>query len=110
VSLWADRGGSPTRFGPDHGGTARVEAIERVKDWTRERFGLQGDEIVVVTEGAPTLPGFPPRMTGVAFWAADGTRYHYRVYKGAEGVVESDLPPSWMKASLAWDGFDCDCC
>jgi nitrate reductase delta subunit len=84
--------------------------VERVKEWTRERFGLAPAETVVVAEVERTLPGFPPRETQVGFWTADGTRHHFRVFKPATDVIEADLPPAWLKSALANDGFDCECC
>ena len=109
MSLWSDAG-KAARFTPEGRGGARAGASERLVDWTRERFGLGADDTVVVTENTRALPGFPPRETVVGFWTADGTRHHYRVFKRIEDVAFDDLPPAWLKASLAWDGFDCDCC
>lgn len=88
----------------------RVDAVEQIREWTRARFALNEDETIVVTESAPTLPGFPPRVTGVVFWTADGTRHHFRSFKRVEDVAQADIPPAWMLGALAWDGFDCDCC
>lgn len=102
--------GNASRFEPEGRGGARATAIEHIRDWTRERFALEAADTIVVTENARALPGFPPRETVVGFWTADGTRHHYRVFKPVEDVIPEDLPPSWLRASLAWDGFDCDCC
>ena len=109
MSLWSDAG-KAARFEPGGRGGTRADAIERLKDWTRERFALEARDAIVVTENTRVLPGFPPRETVVGFWTADGTRHHYRVFKKPEDVLPEDLPPAWLKASLAWDGFDCDCC
>jgi hypothetical protein len=110
VSLWSEGGARRNAFAAPAHGAAHLVAVERLKDWTRQRFALGEDDTVLVNESVPQLPGFPPRLTGVAFWTPDGTRFHYRVYKGVEEVGLEDLPPAWMKPSLAWDGFDCDCC
>jgi nitrate reductase delta subunit len=109
MSLWTDPG---RRSGPgaQRKGPGHLEAVERVKQWTRERFALQDGDIVVVTEVERTWPGFPPRETQVGFWTADGTRHHFRVFKPAGEVVEEDLPPAWLRKALANDGFDCECC
>jgi nitrate reductase delta subunit len=108
MSLWSDAArpgpGAPRR------GASHLEALEQVKQWTRERFMLDGADIVMVAEVAGTLPGFPARETQVGFWTADGTRHHYRVFKPVVEVIEADLPPAWMKDALAGDGFDCECC
>jgi len=102
--------GKASRFQEGGRDGARAAAIEQIRDWTRERFELEAGDTIVVSENARVLPGFPPRETVVGFWTADGTRHHYRVFKRVEDVVPEDLPPAWLRASLAWDGFDCDCC
>ena len=109
MSLWSDAG-KAAKFGGAARGQGRGDAVERLRDWTRERFALGEGDTIVVTENARALPGFPPRETVVGFWTADGTRHHYRVFKRIEDVAPEDVPPAWLKASLAWDGFDCDCC
>jgi nitrate reductase delta subunit len=92
-------------------GLSRLEAAERLKDWTRERFALGEEETVVVTEAVPTLPGCPPLATVVAFWTGDGARHHFSVFKPIEGVAPEDLPPAWLKDSLALaGGVACACC
>ena len=89
----------------------RVDAVERVKDWTRGRFNLDEAGIVIVTESVPKLPGYPPLQTAVTFWTADRTRHHFTVFKPVGDVVEEDLPPAWMKDALALsEGIACACC
>ena len=89
----------------------RLEAAESLKDWTRERFALLERETVLVTERNSALPGCPPRETVVAFWTADGTRHHFKVFKPMEEVAPEDLPPAWLKDSLALaEGIECACC
>ncbi len=89
----------------------RLEAAESLKDWTRERFALLERETVLVTERDSPLPGCPPRETIVAFWTADGTRHHFKVFKPMEDVAPEDLPPAWLKDSLALsEGIECACC
>ena len=100
------RGARATGRGPGH-----LDAAERVKEWTRERFGLAERETVLVTEVASALPGCPPLETVVAFWTFDGTRHHFKVFKPVEGVRVEDLPPAWLEASLALsEGIECACC
>ena len=96
-------------FATVRGAASRVDAVERVKDWTRERFGLAEGETIVLQESPCALPGFPPVETLVAFWTADGERHHFKVFKRVEDVAGDDLPPAWMKASLAGD-IACECC
>ena len=111
MSLWADSGDPGGRFGTLRKGPGRLEAVQRVKDWTRERFALAHEETIVVTEIARALPGFPPLQTAVAFWTADGTRHHFTVFKPVENVAGDDLPPAWLKDSLALsEGVECACC
>ena len=110
MSLWADAGSSGA-FGATRKGAGHLEAVERVKDWTRERFSLDASEAIVLTEGSTLLPGFPPHETVVAFWTADGVRRHFKVFKRVEDVLESDIPPAFMKEALGeGDGISCSCC
>jgi hypothetical protein len=111
MSLWADAGDPGAKFGAVRKGPAHLDAVERLRDWTRGRFTLAEADTVMVSEIARALPGFPPLETVVSFWTAGGTRHHYKVFKPVEGVVEEDLPPAWLKDSLALsEGVDCACC
>ena len=110
MSLWGDTG-KRGAFSAAREGPARLDAVERVRDWTRERFGLGGGDTVLVVELAGTLPGFPPRETLVGFWGADERRHHFKVFKAVEDVVAADLPPAWLRESLAQSGgIECPCC
>jgi hypothetical protein len=89
----------------------RLAAIERIKDWTRERFKLADDAAILVSEVACALPGCPPLETVVAFWTEADQRHHFKLFKPVAEVAESDLPPSWMKPALvAVDDTDLQCC
>ncbi len=89
----------------------RAAGAERVRQWTREQFALGADDTVFVSEVACGLPGCPPLETVVAFWTADGTRHHFKIFKPAADVAENDLPFAWMKDALAVPaGWECDCC
>ena len=86
-------------------------ALERVKEWTRARFKLSDEAAILVTQIECKLPGCPPLETAVAFWDADGTRYHFKLMKRPEEVTEDNLPYAWMKESLIQpEGFGCECC
>jgi nitrate reductase delta subunit len=88
-----------------------LEALERVREWTRERFKLAEDAAIMVAEVACTTPGCPPLHTVVAFWTADDKRHQFKIFKPIEDVVEGDLPYAWLKDSLlVCEGADCDCC
>jgi nitrate reductase delta subunit len=91
---------------PEH-----VAALDRVREWTRERFGLGENASIMVAELACTVPGCPPIETAIAFWTEGDRRHHFKVFKPVVEVVEDDLPPSWMREALvALEGEDCDCC
>ena len=87
----------------------RLQALERVREWVRERFEL-GDGAITVAEVACALPGCPPLETVIAFWSNE-RRHHYKVFKPVREVVEDDLPPRWFVGALAVpDDFECGCC
>jgi hypothetical protein len=88
----------------------RADAAARVKRWVRERFALDRDGTVLVTEIENAQPGFPPLSTVVAFWNAERKHYHFRVFKPLEEVSEADIPPAWYREALAVTaGIDCGC-
>ena len=88
----------------------RADAAARVKRWVRERFALDRDGTVLVTEIENAQPGFPPLSTVVAFWNAERKHYHFRVFKPLEEVSEADMPPAWYREALAVTaGIDCGC-
>ena len=89
----------------------QIVALKRIEVLTRTRFKLAPAETVLVAELACTLPGCPPLETVVAFWTADATRHHFKIFKRAVEVIDNDLPYAWMKPALAVpEGFDSDCC
>jgi len=47
----------------------------------------------------------------VAFWSVDGMRHRFRVFKPVTDVTDDDIPPAWLKSSLAGDdAIGCACC
>ena len=111
MSLWAEASRAGATFGATRKGVAHLEAVERVKDATRERFALRDEDTILVTESVPSLPGFPPHETKVVFWTADGTRHHFKVFKPIEEIGAGDVPASWMRPSLAAiEAVECSCC
>jgi len=97
---------APSRKSPD-----RLEAASRVKAWTRARFSLPADSIILVSELESAAPGFPPLSTVVAFWTVERKHYHWRIFKPLQEVVEDDLPPAWYKQALeVTAGLQCGCC
>ena len=88
----------------------RLDAIERVEAWTRERFSLPRDAQVHVWELACALPGCPPVETAVLFSIGE-QRHQLKVFKPLEAVVADDLPPTWFREALAVsEEFECGCC
>jgi hypothetical protein len=88
----------------------RLQAIERLTQWTRERFELPKGAAILVSEIACPLPGCPPLETMVAFWIAE-QRYQFRLFKPMAEVVADDLPYSWLKDALAvQEGIGWECC
>ena len=96
----------PLKKSPEH-----LAALDRVTEWTRARFALADDAPILVSQIACGLPGCPPLETAVAFWAEDGKRHQFKIFKPVREVVVDDLPFAWLKDSLAVpEGFGCDCC
>ncbi len=86
------------------------EILARVREWTRERFKLSGDDTVMVSEIACNLPGCPPLETAIAFWS-EGQRHDFKLFKRISEVNFDDLPFTWMKDDLIVpEGFECECC
>lgn len=90
---------------------ATLAALARIRAWTRARFELPENAVVLATQVPTALPGFPPVETVVAFWTDPASRSHFRVFKPAVEVREEDLPPAFLKNSLAGAQiFGCPCC
>ena len=89
----------------------RIQALSRVKEWTRGRFTLPDEATILVSEMACSLPGCPPLETHVLFLAGNAKRHHFKVFKPVTEVVVDDLPYTWLKDTLALpEGAGCDCC
>ena len=88
---------------------AQVEALDRVRAWTRERFKLAEAVPVIVAEIACGLPGCPPLETVVAFWTENDRRHQFKLFKPVAEVVYDDLPFTWLKDALVSTGED-ECC
>jgi nitrate reductase delta subunit len=97
-------------LGPARKSPERLDALDRVREWTRERFKLPRESAIHVWELACAVPGCPPVETVSVFWIAE-RRHQFKVFKPVEEVVRDDLPPAWFKDALAVaEGLDCDCC
>ncbi|SRR6266705_2076350 len=91
-------------------GPRRLEAIDRISEWTRERFELPKEAVISVLEIACPLPGCAPLETVVVFWMAE-QRYQFKLFKPVEEVVIDDIPYTWLKDALAVPERDVsDCC
>lgn len=91
---------------PEH-----LQALERVQAWTRRRFKLPDDAVILVSEVACSLPGCPPLETVVAFWTADGKLHRFKVFKPVQEVVIEDLPYDWLLDALTIDDdAEDECC
>ena len=92
-------------------GPAQFAAVERIEKWTRVRFNLADDTVVIAAEIACQVPGCPPIETVIVFWSGEGTRYRFKVFKPVAEVSEDDLPVAWLLPSLVDHGeLGCDCC
>ena len=91
--------------------TDRAEAASRIKRWTRQRFSLNGEDTIFVSELQGGPPGFPPLRTIVSFWIAERGHYHFSAFKPLVDVAEDDIPPSWYLDALKVEaGVPCGCC
>jgi nitrate reductase delta subunit len=88
----------------------QLEALERVKVWTRERFCIPDEAPVLVSELACAIPGCVPLETVIAFWTEDAERHHFKVFKPVQAVAPEDLPAIWLDDSLFAMEGGCDCC
>ena len=88
----------------------RLQAVDRVTQWTRERFRLPKEAAISVAEVACSVPGCAPLETVVMFWIAE-QRYQFKLFKPLAEVVVDDLPFAWLKDALAvQEGASWDCC
>ncbi|WP_245220298.1 hypothetical protein [Pusillimonas caeni] len=99
------------RMGSFRREASHLASMERVKAMTRERFELDEDTPLLVTEVACASPGCPPLETVVVFWTSPADRHQFKVFKPLHEVGEDDLPFHWMKPALIVpEGYGCDCC
>ena len=97
------------RFGLNTSESADEAHLEAVRGWTRRRFKLPADSVVLVAEVACRLPGCPPLETVVAFWTEDERRHQFKLYKRTVDVVYDDI--GWLMFSpTGHDGTQWDCC
>jgi nitrate reductase delta subunit len=86
-------------------------ATGRIKDWTRRRFSLPAEAVVMVSEVRCALPGCAPVETVVVFWTDALVRHRFTLFKALAEVAEEDLPPRWFVSALVdAEGRGCECC
>jgi hypothetical protein len=88
--------------------TDNLQDISRVEAILRERFDVDQNEIILVSEDRGIKPGFPPFETNMIFWK-DETRYRLKVFTKVSAVTERDVPIKWLLPSLEDTGGG-DCC
>lgn len=93
------------RLGPIKG---TLDDVCRVEGLVRERFGIGGADIVLVSEDPGMKPGFPPLETNVIFWKKE-KRYRLKIFLPVSRVRDTDLPVRWLLPSLE-DTGEADCC
>ena len=83
--------------GPQH-----AAALDRVRAWTRLRFGLPDEAAVLVAEIACALPGCPPLETVVVFWTDEATRHRFNWKPEADKLLRlyDELLPVAPSASV----------
>jgi hypothetical protein len=84
--------------------------VKQLKAWTRERFALPDDAIIVVIETACIEPGFPPLETIVVFRSPPANCHSFKVFKPLAEVALDDLPPAWMRDAIIMHPPGCLCC
>ena len=88
-----------------------LAALERVKQWTRVRFELSNEAVILVSEVKCTYPNCVPLETVVGFWTDSAAHHHFKLFKPVAEVVEEDLPPAWLKdALIVTEEYRCTCC
>jgi nitrate reductase delta subunit len=99
-------------FGNARKDPVHLDALARLREWTRARFGLDNEAVIMVAEIECQVPGCPPIETIVAFWTGEaGTRYRFKIFKPVAAVAADDLPVSWLLPSLVdYGDLGCDCC
>jgi hypothetical protein len=88
----------------------RMQVIDRVTEWTRERFKLPNAAAISVSEVACCIPGCAPLETVVMFWI-EGQCYRFKLFKPVAQLTADDIPYAWLKDALAVpEANDFECC
>ena len=75
-----------------------AQICDRVREWTRVRFGLDKDAAILIAELNCSVPGCPPLETAIAFWTADDVRYQFKLLRPVAEIVQSDI--AWLIGDL----------
>jgi nitrate reductase delta subunit len=88
---------------------SEAQVYERVREWTRARFGLGKDNAILVAELKCSVQGCPPLETALAFWTADDTRHQFKLLKPVAEIVPGDI--AWLIGDLSDQETNYwDCC
>ena len=93
------------RLGP---ATDILNDLALVESIYRERFQIEKEDIILVSEDRCTKLGFPLYETNIIFWK-DKTRYRHKIFMRISDVTHEDVPVEWLLPSLEDDG-EGDCC
>ena len=98
-------------FAANRKGQEHYAALERVQEWTRDRFRIPQEAPVLVSDLQCTIDGCPPLQTLVAFWTENAERHHFKIHKAIAAIVPDDLPATWLEdGRFSMEGTGCACC
>jgi hypothetical protein len=70
---------------------ANSEKILQIRSWVRDRFGLDEETIVMVTELRCSEPGCPPLETLIAVMDGPGQRRQFKFHKSIAEMTPNDI-------------------
>jgi hypothetical protein len=79
-------------------GTKDLEAIARIKEWTRELLGLEEGAAVMVSELTCTEPGCPPLETVIAVFRLGGGSDKRKLHRAIHEVTRGELAAAWSSS------------
>ena len=87
----------------------QLQELKRVEALVRDRFALDAQDLILVSELRARQEGFPELHTQILFWQGDGTRYRCVIFLPVSQVGVEDLPLAWAKGAFK-DTGQSDCC
>jgi hypothetical protein len=76
-------------FGPKR--VLHPDQVDRIKSWTRERWGLGDDVTIMVTELECRESGCPPIETVIAVLEGPGITKQYKIHKTTDEIGRHDV-------------------